>query len=344
MRIIGWFTRGMLVLLAFMLLRVLMPPRLIDMDAPVYDPAIERELSGRSDHYGAVDRWAYPGMEGGLFAHRLRGLGYECAPVQDLERGGTPEGGVHTQNCARWRSFPARELIVQADVDYDRGQRITAVRAYSLDSRNGLVRGWTSLLRAVRLIEPARLRVRGLSFESSAHFARYVVDRLNPWGWSNHCAQVTFDRGCQNMNEERFARGFPEIAIQSVDIDLPQMVRMLRSINVEPGPIWDDETVPLRIEGDTRWLDLAGADFDGLPREVSIEVGEEGGAPLGLVVRYGADAPRVVDLVGRPRRTGSNESYRLEVVGGYGSRRTARWVVPGREEQEQGQEPTEQSL
>jgi hypothetical protein len=306
----GFYPR---VLLGLVVVAVLAPffrgPRIIDLDAATYDPAIETELKARSHDFGGVDRWTYPGMQADFLVARLQASGYQCPAVQDPKVGGTPQAGVHQQTCVRHRGFPlARDLVVQATVDYSHARQMTAIKAYSVDLSRSALRGrYARLLRRLGLIEPAVLPVRGLSFDSSASLARHVVDSIKPNGWLNMCADSQ-DPVCGDVAKRRRDEGLPAIPAEPVSVSLLVLMRSLDLIGLtlaagdQPVPRRSiDDPLPIRVDGDAHWLDFLGHDFTGAARRVSVQIEPAGAKPVGITVRQGSSPAETLALAGIPR-------------------------------------------
>jgi hypothetical protein len=289
-------------------IRLFAPDPTINADDEVRDPAIEFTTKARSGDFGGIDRWAYPGLEAGRAAGRLKKRGYECPPPQDPRFGGTPKSGTYSMVCNREASWPvSRKLQIEATIDYDTGGRLTAAKARSIVAgKEGSLRArWANLLRKTGLIEPAELAVEGLSFDSVDALAQFVADALSPNGWHASCEDRRQHPLCGAYARDRRASGFRPLPDGPLGVpDIASLDRELARIGFAPRftPPRPDQAMFVRLTDGRMWLDFSGKDLGGRDRTLSVEVDSEGGAMLQMVIAQGA-ASKATALAGARRQT-----------------------------------------
>jgi hypothetical protein len=304
-----WFSVLVLTYVLFALWwRIFVPTSVINLDDEVPDPAIEFYTKARSADFGGIDRWAYPGLEAGRAAGRLKKRGYECSLPQEPKFGGTPKSGTYAIVCTREVSWPvSRKLQIEATIDYDTGGRLTAARALSIVAgKEGSMRvRWANMLRKNEVIEPAELAVEGLSFGSVDALAQFVADALNRNGWRASCEDQARHPMCGAYARDRRQSGFRPLPGGPLSVpDVASLDRELERIGFAPrfAPPRRDQAMFVRLTDGRMWLDFAGKDLVGRDRTLSVELDSEGGAMVQMLIAQGA-ASKVMALAGARRQT-----------------------------------------
>ncbi len=287
--------------------------RVIDMNAYRWDPAILVHTKRNPGAFAGIDRWSHQGLPLGAIAARLKGEGYDCKMPQDPAAGGTPRSGEHEMVCARIAGWPlARTLEIRVRGNYDIGGRLVSARAETIFA--GKAKGWRHSvarpLRALGLVEPDQLAVKGLSFSNVEELAQFVVDGVRGDGWGNMCTEGSDAPICPATAGYRADVGLPPPLEPIAAYNLSSLRHSFARIGFVPREVAhkrsrvtitlispgvsprdpDRDTVPLRVSNGQLWADFEGRDPAGTAQSASVRVAMEGGQPLELVVRMGEAA------------------------------------------------------
>ena len=316
-----WFAIGVLIPLLFWAVLALFNIRVIDADAYRWDPAVLVYTKRNTAAFAGIDRWSHQGLPMGAIAARLKGEGYDCKMPQDPTEGGTPRRGEHELVCARIAGWPlARTLEIRVRGNYDIGGRLVSARAETIFA--GKVKGWRHSvarpLRALGLVEPDQLEVKGLSFSNVDQLAHFVVDGVRGDGWGNTCTEGSDVPICPATAAYRADVGFAPLPVQPIIAYnlqslrssfarigfLPREVSQQRTkpkiTLISPGrpqPDPNRDTIAVRVTNGQLWADFEGRDPAGTAQAASVRLAMEGGQPLELVVRMG-EASKSFPLAG----------------------------------------------
>lgn len=282
------------------------------------DPATEFYTKDHSDSYGSIDQWAYHGMKQETVVKRLAMDGYVCMSPQP-SGAGVALSGIRELACDKALSgLLARTLSIKASIDYDSGGGLVAAHASSkLEGDYREVRGRIAdVLRKFDWIEPEELQVRGFEVDSIDMLTRLAVDALSARGWHKTCEEDLSPNGCLGLALERRASGFQPVGegiVAGGDLmDVHSAMESIHLVPIEPRPdVRSDDTLLVRVAEEKMWLDFAGRDLAGRELMVSIALDSEGGAPVKLLAKVGADT-RETALAGK-RRVANNGKVRYFV-------------------------------
>jgi hypothetical protein len=319
-----WFVVGLLVPVFVVAWLGVLRVRVIDMNAYRWDPAVPLYTKHNSDAFAGIDRWSHQGLPLDAIAARLKGEGYECRMPQDRFEGGTPRWGEHEMMCARPAGWPlARTLEIRVRGNYEIGGRFVSARAETIFA--GKAKGWRHSvarpLRALGLMEPDQLAVKGLSFSNVDPLARFVLDGLRRDGWGNTCTEGSDVPICPATARDRAELGFAPLPLSPIMVYHLESLRhsfarigfVPREVAQRKQPFTVTLSVPdggvkiapkprnivvLRVTNGQLWADFEGRDPAGTAQSVSVRVAMEGGQPLELVVRMG-EAAKTFPLAGQ---------------------------------------------
>lgn len=284
----------------------------------VFDPAIEFYTKKHSDGYGGLDQWAVHGMKEESLVKLLRRDGYFCILPQPTDAG-VALNGIRELVCTKpVDGMLSRTLSITANIDYDIGGRLVAAHASSkLSGGFQTVRKHIAeVLRRFDLIEPEELQIRGFEVDSIDLLTRLAVDALGARGWHKTCEEDVSQSGCLQLALERRASGFQQVGEGPVAVGnvaaVHSAMESIHLVALEPREYpKSDETLFVRVVDEKMWIDFAGKDLAGRELMVSVEIDSEGGAPVKLIAKVGADSRETV-LAG-VRRLANNGMVRYFV-------------------------------
>jgi len=281
----------------------------------IIDPAIEFYTKSHSDGYGGLDRWAYHGMKQQTLVESLQKDGYVCVLPQDSDAG----VGMRELVCAKTLDgMLERTLSIKAKIGYDIGGRLVTAHASSnltgdyLNIRTHIA----DVLRKFDWIEPEELQIKGFEIDSIDLLTRLAVDALSARGWHNTCEDKRNQSGCLRRAIERRESGFQQVGGGAVAVGnvtaVHSAMESIHLVALQPREYpKSDETLFVRVVGESMWIDFAGNDLTGRELMVSIEIDSEGGAPVKLIAKVGSDSRETV-LAGT-RRVTNNGTIRYFV-------------------------------
>jgi hypothetical protein len=257
------------------------------------DPAVEHYTAANSSHFGAIEQWAFRGMQRDAFRRRIEGAGYACSDT-----------ALRQLLCTRDARWPlARTLHVHAS--FDALARLAAARTEArLASGGALARAGAWIARQAGCMEPQAANVRGFELGTIELITRMVADALRGTTWQATCERAADLLACAQQARERKANGYlpvPNGPLATGTVD--DAVRSLQAIRLQPlRPRGADQhgeaALLVRATQGRQWLDYVGGDLTGREFGVSIALATEGGAPTAAVITFGGER-RELPLAGR---------------------------------------------
>lgn len=287
-----------------------LPLLLADQDyssSGLFDPAIEFYTKEHSDSYGGLERWAHHGMKQESLVELLKRDGFVCFLPLATNSGATLSG-INDLACEKkLDGILARTLSIKAAIDYDIGGRLVSAQAISkfADDNQTFRKYIAGILRRFDWIEPEVLQIRGFEIDSIDLLTRLAVDALSARGWHKTCEEDISQLGCRKFAHERRSAGFPQAGNGEVGnvTDIHSAMASIHLVAVQPREYpKSDETLFVRINNKSMWIDFSGKDLVGRELMVSVEIDSEGGAPARLIAKVGSDS-RETMLAGTRRLT-----------------------------------------
>lgn len=299
------------------------------------DPAVEFYTRTHGTSYGGIDRWAYYGMRAKTLARLLGKDGYVCAPAQ-IPADRTGSSDVHEMACDKKVSWPLpRTLTIKARIEYGTRDRLVAASAHSILAAGDspVSRATADVFRKIGWLEPENLQVKGFEIDTVDTLIRLSVDALKATNWHHECTgEPPHASRCPELAKGRRASGFPPPPQEPIAVrNAKTLASAMEHVHLMPlvprgADGKPEDSLIVRLTDGVMWADFVGKDLAGRDLAVSIALDSEGGAPVRLVAKAGANS-REISLAGERRVANDGTTLWLLPEAGLQNLRFAIWLT-----------------